>query len=298
MSNLNSTAQLPRVLTRAQVIDAGGSDDAIRWALGRRRWCRMAPGLYLTRPPATFHDRLLAATLHAGDTALVSGAACLRASGFRSVKEPVRILVLVRRDVGVRSTPTIQVRRTRRLPEPAPGPVAMAPIARAVADHALRLDYLGDVRAVVAESIQQGHCELADLQLELDRGGRNGSAHFRKALDEVACGARSGPEAEAGTVLREAGLLGFRQNAELTVEGRRFVADFLWEDLMAILEIDSEEFHFRREDWLATMRRHATLEAAGYSVIHIPPSALRDRAGFLDTVAKWLAGRRRSLLAS
>ena len=75
--------------------------------------------------------------------------------------------------------------------------------------------------------------------------------------------------------------------------GRRVaVADALWRGLRAVLEIDSREFHFGEPEWKRTMRRHNLLGRLGLSVVHYPPSAVRDRnSGWLDEVAQWLAVR-------
>jgi hypothetical protein len=63
-------------------------------------------------------------------------------------------------------------------------------------------------------------------------------------------------------------------------------------DLIAILEIDSVELQFTAAQWKATLARHALLESAGYSVIHLPPSALRDEKSFVHRVSVWLDARR------
>jgi very-short-patch-repair endonuclease len=205
-------------------------------------------------------------------------------------------LVLVPIESGRQSFARARVRRTRRLPRGLPGRnPALAPVARAVADHAHTLVCLNDVRAVVAEAVQREWCTVQAIAAELAAGGRNGSALLRQAVTEIAGGARSAPEAEAAAILREGGVHGFQQNVDVLACGRRFNVDFLWEQLMAVLEIDSQEFHFRSEQWKATMERHAMLEAAGYSVIHVPPSALKDRCAFIELVASWLQTRGRTL---
>jgi hypothetical protein len=45
----------------------------------------------------------------------------------------------------------------------------------------------------------------------------------------------------------------------------------------------------------APLARHFELEAGGYSVTHLPPSALRDGAAFIRLVQDWLKARRASL---
>ena len=151
---------------------------------------------------------------------------------------------------------------------------------------------LSDVRAIVAEAVRRGLATVDDLSAELAAGRRNGSRLLHLAVDDVGRGARSAPEAEAAALLRAAGLVGFEQNVPLTAGGRRYVADFLWRQLRAVLEIDSEEHHHAPADWRATMDRHAALETAGFSVVHQPPAALRSPDRFTETIRAWLTARR------
>jgi len=157
-----------------------------------------------------------------------------------------------------------------------------------VADHARSLRYLDDVRAVVAEAVQRGFCAIDAIADELHAGRRNGSALLRRAVHDVTLGAASAPEARAASLLRAAPAPAFEQNAAVIGGARRYVADFLWRELQAILEIDSRDYHFSPRDWQATLRRHAELETGGYSVIHIVPSELRDADDFIRRVRRWL----------
>jgi very-short-patch-repair endonuclease len=286
----------PRVVTLAEAAVLGFPFHVVRRRVHRGRWIRLAPGVYCTDPPAGRADHLRAATKHGGPGAVVSGAAALAEFGFRTAPQPARELVLVPAAAGARSCGRIVVRRTARLPGAAarPGP-AVAPAARAVVDHARTLPNLDDVRAVVAEAVQREFCNVDELWEEVAAGARNGRALVRQAVHEVTAGARSAPEARAARLVKSAGLGPFRQNAPIRVRGRRYVADFLWPDLAAILEIDSVEHHFQRLDWQRTLARHFELEAGGYSVTHLPPSALRDGAAFIRLVQDWLKARRASL---
>lgn len=93
-------------------------------------------------------------------------------------------------------------------------------------------------------------------------------------------------------MLRRGGLNGFVQNARVNLpDGGHYVVDFLWPRLRAILEIDSREHHFQPADWRMTMDRHLALSSLGYSVVHRPPSALRDAHRFIREIGGWLAGR-------
>jgi very-short-patch-repair endonuclease len=283
------TVDPPRVISRADALrDLGRHAITYRLRAGQRR--RLAPSVYLTSPPATPVDRLHAAALHGGSRCAISGAAALFALGFRAVRPPSAELVLVRPDSGVESWGRIRVRRTARLPRPLwRSGLPLAPVARAVADQALQLHRLDRVQAVVAEAVQRRMCDVDELASELEAGPRQGSRLLRAALRDVGYGALSVPEAKAGRLLRKAAITGFQQNAAVHVGGRRLVVDFLWRDVRAVLEVDSTEYHLTPVDHDRTLARDQALQAAGYVVLHVKPSQLRDAAVFVQLVRDWLA---------
>jgi very-short-patch-repair endonuclease len=289
------TVSVPRIVSVAHAHALGIPAHVISRRHATGQWVRLAPGIYLTSPPVSRHDRLIAAALHGGPRSVVSGAAALLHYRFRSPSGAAATLVLVPAQGGARSTSEISIRRTARLPLPVRiEGVPIAPVARAVADHALTLTGLDDVRALVSESIQRRFTTPRAIEAELDAGPRQGSARLRQALGEVSLGARSAPEARAGRALRRAHVAGFVQNARVRAGGRAFVADFLFEAQRAILEIDSAEYHFSRADWARTMERDQQLQAAGYAVLHVRPAQLiADEAGFVRLVVDWLAALER-----
>jgi hypothetical protein len=106
----------------------------------------------------------------------------------------------------------------------------------------------------------------------------------------VGWGAASAPEAQAAGILRRAGITGFVQNARVRLpSGTIRVIDFYWPALRACLEIESIEWHSEPSDWSRTWDRHLDLTKFGYSVIHRPPSALKDPRTFVRDVTQWLA---------
>jgi hypothetical protein len=70
------------------------------------------------------------------------------------------------------------------------------------------------------------------------------------------------------------------------------VADVLWRELRAVLEVDSREYHLSEAQWKATRARHNRLTRAGYAVTHYPPSAIRDGGlAWVADVDNWLRAR-------
>lgn len=288
----------PRIVSRQDAHRLGYTDRAIAHQLGIGRWRRVLPHTYLTSDTLTWDDRLRAATTYAGEGALLSGAAALCDRGLTSVTRPATILVLVPAGRDARRCAWVRVRPSARPVVRAlmPGPPRVAE-ARAVADLALERRHLDDVRALVAEAVRRRLCTVDELAAELRHGPRRGSAFLRQAIDEVGGGAWSAPEARAATLLRQAGAPPFKQNRRINLaDGSYFYVDFLWRELRAVLEINSDVHHALAGDADGTSDRHLVLETNGYSVIHRTPRYVIKRPQlFVDGVLAWLAARRREL---
>ena len=278
---------LPRVLTGGTAKRLGIGRDAVQYRVRSGRWLRLAPGVYLTEPPAQPTDRCIGAALHGGPRAVVSGEAALFQYGLLP-REPAQDLVLVPLPAGAGSWGRIRVRATPILPLNGPTHLPLAPVARAVSDYAHELRWQSDATAVVTASIQRRLCTLVELDAEFRRGAQRGSRALRIALEDAGYGAHSEPEAVAGRLLRGAGLGAFSANARIDVEGCSFYGDLVWRHLQAVIEVDSTEHHFSPADQTATLRRDHVLQMAGWSVLHVTPSQLRDGDAFVTLVRRWL----------
>lgn len=166
--------------------------------------------------------------------------------------------------------------------------------ARGVADTALLYRSFAPVRALVTSAVQRQVCTPTELADELATMPRNYSRHFRAALSDVLDGARSIAEAEAARALASGPVPAFELNVPLLNSAGRVVAvaDALWRELRAVLEIDSREFHFSETDWNATRARHNRLTAANLAVQHFSPAEVRaNPAGWAAQIAGWLQVR-------
>lgn len=291
---------LPRVISRTDALARGVSRHAIDRRLASGRWQRVLPHTYLTADSLGWIDRCRAALCFAGADALISGTAALRLCEVRAAGGDDAVLVLVPPSNRARSTEWVRVRRTARRPERHAdlGP-RRAEIARAAADFALDARELDNVRALVSEVVRRELCTLDELSHQLRAGPRRGSGLLRQAIAEVSGGAWSAPEARAARELRRARVPRFVQNARIELpDGRFYLADFLWSELRAILEIDSVEYHINPVHWRATMDRHLELTTLGYSVIHRPPSLVfREPVRFRSEVLTWLTALQRQVAA-
>lgn len=263
------------------------------------RWRRILPHTLLTSDTMTDRDRLAAAIVFAGDGALLSGSAALLDLGMRSVRPPGRVLVIVPRDRAPRSVGWVQIRPSARPLRQAllPG-LPRVEVARAVADACIGKRRQDDVRAMVADAVRLNLCTIDELAAELRHCPRRGSAFLREAVDEVGGGAWSAPEAHAAKLLRRARVPEFKQN--ITIElpsGGCYVADCLWEELRAILEIDSDSHHtLAGGDGDGTSDRHIDLETLHFSVVHRTPRVIvKQPDKFVRGISAWLAARAEEL---
>ena len=245
----------------------------------------MAPGIVkLDNGPVTRDDRRCAALLHAGGGASITGLDGLSLHGFRSVPTPFGpVHVLIPHDRRRAGRGLALIERTDRLPPPSAGRWPLAPVARAVLDFARRTSDRPMVRAVVAEAVQQRHCSVVDLGVELRMGCQRGSAMPRTVLAEISDGVRSAAEADARTVVHDLVRLGHVPapiwNADLVDgDGLTVARPDAWFDEVGLAwEIDSVEYHLSPEDYARTVARRSALMARGAIVVQTLPSALQKR---------------------
>jgi hypothetical protein len=241
-------------------------------------WQRLLPGVYLTSTgEPTSEQRQTAALLYAGRPSVITGPVALRHYRLRA-PETHRIDVLVPAGRQCRSYAFVAVHRTCRLPDAQTRDLAIGyvPAARAVADTVLGLTTRQHVRAVVASSVQQGICTVAELATELASGPIRGSALFRSVLAEVGDGIRSPAEGDLRDLIGRSKLPRPLFNPSLFLGGRLLAKpDAWWPDYGVAVEVDSREWHLAPDDWEATMRRDRRLTAAGIQVLHVSPRQLR-----------------------
>jgi very-short-patch-repair endonuclease len=267
------------VISRAQALDCGVTDRALHYRIRPGgAWRRILPGIYVTStgPPGR-DQRLMAALLYAGEGSIVTGQAALRHYKI-SVPDECQVDVLVPASRRRSSDEFVVVRRTTRMPRryAAIGPIQFAPPERAVADAALGLARLSDVRAIAASAVQRGWCTVPALAAEVDAGPHRDAALLRRALEEIQDGIRSAPEGDLRILLKRARLPDPMFNARLYL-GDRLIAvpDAWWPHAGLVVEVDSREWHLSPVDWERTMRRHADLTALGILVLHFSPRQIR-----------------------
>ena len=223
----------------------------------------------------------MAAVLYAGPHGVITGAAAVRRHNLRCAGLN-EIDVLVPVDVRRQSTGFVRIVHTMRMPDDfySMGRIRFTPPPRAIADAARGMTRLSDVRAVVAEAVQRGRCDLGSLVRELSEGPSAGSRLYRIALGEIGDGIRSAAEADLKDLIDKSGLEKPMYNPSLYLLDGTFlgIPDAWWERAGVAAEVDSREYHISPEDQERTTMRHNRMEAHGIHMLHFRPSALKAKS--------------------
>lgn len=271
------------VVSRRQALDCGlsrGRVDHLTQPGGR--WQRILSGVYAaTTGTVTTDQRGMAALLYAGPGSLVTGPAAVRRHNLRCAGLN-EIDVLVRVGVRRQSAEFVRIIHTSRMPEKchSTGELRFAALDRAIADAARGMTRLSDVRAVVAEAIQRGRCDLASLINELNEGPAAGSHFYRTALAEISEGIRSAAEADMKALIDRSDLEKPIYNPSLYAVDGTFlgIADAWWQRAGVAAEVDSRQYHLSPEDYERTVMRHNRMEAHGINLLHFLPSTLKRKS--------------------
>jgi very-short-patch-repair endonuclease len=108
---------------------------------------------------------------------------------------------------------------------------------------------------LVSDAVQRRLTTIDSVIREAAQAPKRGSSLLNQAVSEVAAGARSAGEAAFLELLRRAGIAEPELNAEITINGRRYVVDALWRDLGVVVEIDGMAWHLSGEQWQDDLQR-------------------------------------------
>src|SRR5271155_1520262 len=270
------------VITREQAVAVGLTKHALRHRLRLGGpWQGLLPGVYLaTTGSPTRIQQEMAAMLYAGPGSVITGLAAVRQHHIRGpVTEFIDVLIPASRRR--RDADFVQLHRTTRLPTQIwqLGPLRYALSPRAVADAVRDLTSLRDVRAMVADAVQRGHCRVPDLSEELSKGPSVGSKLFREALADVADGIRSAAEGDLKNLLAKSGLPAPLFNASIYDGDGTFIArpDAWWPEKGVAVEVDSHEWHMSPHDHTRTLERQRRMGKRGILVLPFTPREIRTQ---------------------
>lgn len=271
------------VLSRAQALVHGFSDDQISARLRSGDWFRLYPGVYrLAGTRETVEGRAMAAVLACGDGALASHTTAGSLYGFDLRSDALEATIPVDRRVSPRGITVHRARvlgpldRTRTRSVPCTGPMRTLVDLAGTIDADLLEELLDDV-------LHRRLAEIRRFSRYVDDPSvlrRRGTGDLRRFLRDRA--RRGIPESRGETrldrVLRRANLPPAQRQAQIRVGGSRFRLDFAYLDERIVLEFDGFLWHAgRRLDWQESKRRRNLLRSAGWGIVELTWEDVVDR---------------------
>jgi very-short-patch-repair endonuclease len=250
------------VLTLAQALRAGLSQDAINRRLRSGQWLRCSRGVYFVDDrPFTDEARIRAGVWSYGREAVASG---LTAAWWQRLTRfpPETVEVTVPRDARLRSRSGTRLRRR----DLAPADVVERKGLRVTA---LPLTVVEAAArrgggAKLMDSALQRHVDLAQLwRAHLRNKGRYGSPAARRLLQAASNGARSEAERLLVKLLRDNGITGWKTNYPVG----RYKVDVGFPKAKVAIEVDGWAFHSSQEDFQVDRERQNYISLLGWKVL-------------------------------
>lgn len=272
------------LVTRRQLLECGMTRSAIQHRVTPTgRWRIVLPGIYAASDGrVSAEQREMAALLHAGPDAVITGAFAVRRYGLVA-SGPDYIDVLVPVDRRRQSIRFVRMMRTTRMPEQTYriGPIRITAAPRAVADAVRGYRDISDARSLICAALQRQQCTLAELATELEKGPRRGSALLLRGLRDAARGIWSAAEGDLMDLIQRSDLPTPEYNVALYALDGEFlgIVDAWWQRAGVAAEVESREFHFSVQDWHDTMARHNRITKRRVQLLHFPPSQIKSDGG-------------------
>jgi hypothetical protein len=275
------------LVTTRQLLAAGVTRDAIRWAVGRSARVVLPGVIALFTGPLDAQQHVIAARLFTGEKGMLASLSAAHWHGLVDTHDGV-IRMQVPAGHEARRSGFVSVTRTRR-PDPRPwsrGPLLICSPARALADAAREMRDARAVEAMVISAVQRGVVRAEDLQHEIEAGPVRGSARARAGLRAALSGAWSSPEVDMLDVLGSSSTLPkvWPNPVLTTADGRRLPSPDGWIDEVGLaIQVHSRKHHAGDEDWERTVEGDGALGEVGVHVIGVTPRSLRQHPGrFLE----------------
>jgi very-short-patch-repair endonuclease len=296
---MTSTTDLPRsllqrldvqagVASRAQLLDAGLSDNDVRRLVRQRKLRRIHPGVYVNHTgPPSWTSRAWAGLLFYGDAALC-GQSALRLAG-----DPIHVAIEHPRNAVER--PGLVLHRLGRLDERVQwhrSPPRLR-LEEAALDVAGQAGTAAAAIAVVTDVCNRRATTPQRLLDALDQRQRTPRGiELRRALHDVAQGAHSVLEVDlVRRVLRPHGLpVGRRQVREATAYGVVY-RDLLLDELGLVIELDGHAWHADPSARARDMARDLVAAGQGLLTIrlgwpHVHQATCETAAGLGDVMVR------------
>lgn len=254
------------VLSRGQCLAAGLDDEFLQWRVRSRRWVRLHPGVYLTKPGKDGWKTTAMAALLAVQSDAPAADAAFRGDSAahwwgirREPPDAVHLVVPERRRPAEpdgaalrRSSRWATLVDDREYPWRTTLPVTVLDLAASGSPV--------DALAVVARAVQKRQVTTAELVQELRaRGGHRHSAILRPALADVDDGTESAAEVLYVRDVERAHGLPVAVRQRVSRVGDRRVHDNYYEAYRLMVEVDGRLGHERWSDRVRDGRRDRLL---------------------------------------
>jgi hypothetical protein len=266
-------------ISHAQALLVGLSPSAIKRRVNAGRWVRLLPRVYrVGGAPATGRQGMMAATLWAGDGALLSHRAAGVLHGLDGVTaDRLEVTAPKRLRSGIvvahRGPPFPPI--DRQILDAIP----VTSATRTLIDLAAVLDPEA-LELALEDALRRGLANRARIGYrlsELEGHGRGGCGDLKALLEEGRGDPHSGsaPEVTLRQTLIRAGLPRPVSQHEVRNRGRLVArVDFAYPELRIAIEFDSNRWHSGRRRHEADLHRRNRLTALGWQVVHVSPSEL------------------------
>lgn len=267
-------------VTRSQAL-AELSVGELRTRLSRR-WAITLPGIYATfRAQLSHRQRCRAALLYAGNAAQLADVTAVARYGVRYLPTEHEIHVLIPAEQHRLSRGFVVVRRTHRMPAAQVlDDLRYCPPERALVEAVARLGSPQTAHALLADAVGRGIVSAVDLAAEAEHVTGRGSGVTRRAVAEIASGARSAPEVDFIKLCRSSPELPrplLNPLLELP-DGRRISPDALFPGTPLVHEVNGRAFHGDEDTFESMQERHDAMTAAGLTALHNSPRRIRREA--------------------
>jgi len=271
------------VIARRQLLALGFDRTYVRRRVESERWVeRTHLVVSTTTGPATWHQRVWTAALHAGGDALVGGLSALEWYGLRNWHRD-QITVLVDDELSLEPVDGVVFFRTRRPLSALRHPGHDLPLARPEAAGLLFAGYDRSARTaqgVLAAMVQQRLTtpQLLLAELEALRPLRRAKT-FRRTLIDIGGGSQSMAELDVSRMCRRYRFPSpARQTKRRDSAGRIRYTDVEWklpDGRMLVLEVDGG-FHMEVEHWEDDLARQRRLSAGDRIIVRCTSREMRE----------------------
>jgi very-short-patch-repair endonuclease len=275
------------VVSRAQLRRAGLSDAVVDGLLADDAVRRVHAGVFVVHgAPSTYLSRLWQAVLA---TAGVIGFATAAHLWGAVEERPECIDVIIARSLHLTRIDGV---RTHRIDLP-PGSVAHyngLPITTrriSLLDHLGRLR-IGDAGRLADRALQQGWLAPGDFAARVRaEPGRTGNVVLRRLAVETGDGAAAKSERLLHSILREAGVRGWRPNVRVRHRGELIgEVDVAFKEAMVAIEVDGMAFHVDVDRFQRDRTKQNRLVALGWTVLRFTWADLTQRPDYVAATVR------------